>query len=510
MQTEREYFTSEIKAWRKDAELFVRQVLGAVPDRWQSRALRLISNPRTRRLAFKACKGPGKTAVLAWIILWFLTCHYESKVGCTSITEDNINTNLWPELLKWINRSSFLRATFVWTKTQVTRRGNENWFAVKRTWPKTGDSQQQADALAGIHADDVMFVLDESGGIPQAVMVTAEAVLSTLTEALERAGHRAIVVQSGNPTHTTGPLYRACTVDRALWEVITITGDPDDPDRSPRISLEWAREEIRKYGRDNPWVMVNVLGEFPPSSINALLGVEEVERAMRRHYRREVYQYAEKRLGVDVARFGDDRTCIAPRQGLAAFKPLILRQADTVQIATAVAKGFLDWRAAIVLIDDSGHWGHGVVDMLTNSSIPTIPMRGEDKSPDKRFKNLRSFVAFEIAKWVKAGGALPHKPELIPEFTEPTYTFVGGVFVLEPKDKIKERLGYSPDYFDALGETFTLPDAPAGVLEALKKERQGAKVAHDFDPFEMFPELDRDTVGSHLTDFNPFETEIER
>jgi hypothetical protein len=25
-----------------------------------------------------------------------------------------------------------------------------------------------------------------------------------------------------------GPLYRACTVDRALWYVVTITGDPDE------------------------------------------------------------------------------------------------------------------------------------------------------------------------------------------------------------------------------------------------------------------------------------------
>lgn len=500
--TEREFLTSEIRAWKKDANLFVRQVLGVVPDRWQERALRLISNPRTRRLAFKACKGPGKTAVLAWIILWFLMCHYESKVGCTSITEDNINTNLWPELLKWMNRSVLLRAAFTWTKTQVTRKGNDNWFAVKRTWPKTGDQQQQADALAGIHADDVMFVLDESGGIPQAVMVTAEAVLSTFTEAMERLGHRAIVVQSGNPTHTTGPLHRACTVDRALWEVITITGDPDDPERSPRISLEWAREEIRKYGRDNPWVMVNVLGEFPPASINALLGIEDVERAMRRHYTRESYQFAQKRLGVDVARFGDDRTVIAPRQGLAAFRPDIMRQADTVQIATRIARGYFTWKADMVLIDDSGHWGHGVVDMLTHSSVIAIPMRGEEKSPDKKFKNMRSFSAFQLATWVKKGGALPNMPEMVPEFTETTFTFVGGVFMLEPKDKVKERLGYSPDYFDALCETFTMEDAPAGVLEQLRG-RQGA--IHEFDPFAQLEEVRG--AGGHATEFNPYEYE---
>jgi len=58
-----------------------------------------------------------------------------------------------------------------------------------------------------------------------------------------------------------------------------------------------------------------VLGEFPPTSINALLGVEE---AMPRHLRIDQYDWAQKRLGVDVVRFGDDRTVIFPRQALSS------------------------------------------------------------------------------------------------------------------------------------------------------------------------------------------------
>jgi hypothetical protein len=470
------YVAETIRRWRSDARQFVRECIGVLPDPWQDHALGLISKPQTRRLGFKACKGPGKTAVLAWIIWWFLACHVESKVGCTSITEGNIDSNLWPELWKWMNRSAFLKAAFVWTKTTVARKGNPNWFAVKRTWPKSGDAQQQADALAGIHADDVMFVLDESGGIPQAVMVTAEAVLATL-----KPDHRSIVVQAGNPTHTTGPLYRACTTDRALWEIITITGDPEHPMRSPRIDLSWAQEQIQSYGRDNPWVLVNVLGEFPPSSINALLGIEDVEAAMHRHLRPDQFEWAQKRIGVDVARFGDDRTVLFPRQGLAAFRPVQLRHLDTVQIATRIAKGYMDWKAEMVLIDDSGHWGHGVVDLLGHSMVTAIPMRGEDKSPDPKYKNLRSYAAFHKAQWVKKGGALPNMPEIIPEFTEPTYTFtVGGVFMVEPKPLIKARLGYSPDCADALDETFTLPDQPSELMAQITSKRTATR---DFDPY---------------------------
>lgn len=489
--SEHAWLTGQVRAWKLDANLYVKQAFGATPDKWQARALALVSKPETRRLAFKACKGPGKTTVLAWIILWFLTCHYESKVGCTSITEANIDTNLWPELLKWMNRSSFMRATFTWTKSAITRKGNENWFAVKRTWPKSGDQQQQADALAGIHADDVMFVLDESGGIPQAVMVTAEAVLSTYI-----VGHRAVVIQAGNPTHTTGPLYRACSIDKHLWAVITITGDPDDPERSPRISLEWAREEIAKYGRDNPWVKVNVLGEFPEASINALLGLEDVERAMHRHLLSSHYEHMQKRLGVDVARFGDDRSVIFPRQGLASFKPVIMRAARTTDIAARVMVGMNRWRAELALVDDTGHWGHGVIDNLVTAGVPVIGINYAGKANNPRYRNKRAEMWITGAEAIRGGAALPNLPEMVGELVEPTYSFVNGVFVLEDKDQIKERLGRSPDLADAYMTTYALPDMPGEMMERL---RQTHKTRHDADPYAPAEER----AGQVDHDFDP-------
>lgn len=483
------YLTGNINRWKKDALAFVRECIGAHPDKWQAEALRLVSDPSTRRLAFKACKGPGKTAVLAWIILWFLTCHVNSKVGCTSITEGNIDTNLWPELFNWMEQSPFLTAMFTWSTTHVRRRGKAgaNWFAVKRTWPKTGDAQQQANALAGIHANDVMFVLDESGGIPQAVMVTAEAVLANFTEAMEAAGHRAVVVQAGNPTHTTGPLFRACTTDRKLWKVITITGDPDDPNRSPRISLKWAREQIASYGRDNPWVMVNVLGEFPPASINALLGVEDVERAMRRRLDPDTYEWTQKRIGVDVARFGDDRTVLFPRQGKMSWRPTVMRNMKTTQISARVAAGATKWggrgEIPLIFVDDTFQWGKAICDQLGDAGFNTVPVNYSLPAPNPRFKNVRSQMYFDGAEAIKAGAALPYMPELVPELTEITYVFVGGVFQLEPKELFKARLGFSPDLADAYMQTYAMPDVPADLMAKLGLTQSGGRVKRDADPY---------------------------
>ena len=477
-----------LRRWKEHPASMVREEFHAEPDGWQEQALELF--PHSPRLAFKACKGPGKTAVLAWLILNFLATRPHPRIGATSITEGNLNANLWPELAKWIGRSAWFDATFHWSKTAVVHKQHSaTWWAQARSWPKQADTEQQSNALAGLHEDYVMWVLDESGGMPQAIMTTCEAIFSSCIE-----GH---VVQAGNPTHTTGPLYRACSVDAHLSTIVRITGDPLDPLRSPRINIEWAQQQIDSFGRDNPWVMVNVLGEFPPASINALLGVEEVQRAMKRHLRPPDYQWGQKRLGVDVARFGDDRTVIFPRQGIASFRPVIMRVQNTINIAARVAKGFNDWKAELILIDDTGHWGHGCVDSLTNSGYPCIPITASSPAIDKRYKTRRDEIWLEMAKWVRAGGALPDIDELIAELTEPTYTFMGGKFVVEDKDLVKKRLGRSPDLADALAQTFAIPDQPGALMQQIRGRQT---TAHDFDPYASSQD-----GGQVEHEFNPYE-----
>lgn len=451
-----------ILRWADDAVLFVRECIGVEPDAWQLDALRAISRPETERLAMKACKGPGKTAVLAWIILWFLVTRPYSKIACTSITGDNLSTNLWPELAKWLGRSAFLQHVLEWTKTRlVVKEAPEQWFAVARAWSQSADPQQQAEALAGIHADHVLFVLDESGGMPQALMTTAEAVLAS--------GKETKIVQSGNPTSIDGPLYRACVTDRHLWHVVTITGDPDDPKRSPRIKPEWARQQIQQYGRDNPWVKINVLGEFPPSSINSLLGPSDVEAAILRVLPASAYDWAHVQIGVDVARYGDDRTVIFPRQGLQAHQPEVMRHAHgsavSADIATAVMRVCAAFRTRTVVMDATGGWAAGARDLLVVAGYRPIEVQFHAPSPTvdgkpAKYKNRRAEMHFGLSEWVKGGGALPNMPELMGELTTPTYVVrEDGKFQIEAKEQVKERLGRSPDLADALALTFAFPDA---------------------------------------------------
>lgn len=496
---------ARIARWRRDPMTMVREEFHAEPDLWQAEALRAFASTRDRRdfrIAMKACKGPGKTTVLTWMIWNFMACYGDlgehPKGAAVSITKDNIRDNLWSELQKWRGRSAFFTEAFEWTNTRIFAKDHrETWFFSQRTWAKNANAQEQSDALAGLHSKFMLFVLDESGGIPRAVMATAEAGLANA----HLEGAWAKLVQGGNPTHTEGPLYDACTTEAHLWHVIEITGDPDSPRRSQRISIDWAREQIAKYGAENPWVLVNVFGKFPPSSINSLLGPDEVQAAMARQPTPEQYEWAQKRLGVDVARFGDDRTVLYPRQGLWSGIPVQLRHQRTTAIAARVLLAQERWGWELGFIDDTGHWGHGVIDNLHAAGAPIEGVQFHAPAIDPRYANRRAEMWLRMTEWVKTVGALaPSLKELIGELTTPTYTFVKGKFQLEDKDMVKERLGRSPDLADALALTFALPEQPGQVhsfggvpkeARAILTARQRAQQAQaaDWDPLRETEEV---------------------
>lgn len=473
MTPEQTAAVKRIRAWKEDPVLFVRECLGVEPDAWQAKELRAF--PSTQRMAEKACKGPGKSALLAWLAWNFMATRPHPKIACMSISATNLADNLWTELAKWQQRSPYLKQTFTWTKTRIFCNDHpETWWASARAWSQAADSQQQADTLAGLHADYVLILMDEVGGYPDSVLVAAEAALST--------GKECKIVMAGNPTHLSGPLYRASTVDRAMWHVNEITGDPDDPNRSPRISIQWAREQIAKWGRDNPWVMVNVFGQFPPSSLNSLLGVEDVNRAMQRHYKITDYNFAAKVIGVDVARQGDDATVMFPRQGLVAFPPVMLRNADSQQISGRLAQAEDRFRADATFVDATGGWGWGAIDAHRLLGRDPQPVQFSGKPIKSSYFNKRTEMWMEMADWVKAGGALPNLPDLVAELTTPTYCFKGDKILLEDKEQIKERLGRSPDYADALALTFAASVMPRPDSTIPGQDHRPG-LLHEYDPF---------------------------
>lgn len=464
---------ANIRRWRKNPKQFVHEVFGVKLDAWQIEALDYLCSEGyrfERLLMMKACTGPGKSAVLAWIGWWRLVCFAEKGehpkgVALSGEGQKNLRDNLWAELSKWQNRSDFLKSAFTWTAERIYANDHpETWFLAARAYPKDANQEKIASALSGLHSKFPFVLLDETGNMPIQVGQKASQIFTGGTV-------DGLIAGAGNPTSTGHLLYHVSTQQRDSWEVITITADPDDPKRTPRVDIDHARKQIELYGRDNPWVMATILGLFPPGGINTLLGPDDVEAAMNRELDPKVYEWAQKRLGVDVARFGDDRSVIFPRQGLMAFRPEVLRKQDTVEIAACVVKKKLEWGSERDFIDDSGHWGHGVLDnMKAGGYRPTAVLFEAPPFADETCRNRRAEMWIAMSKWVKENGVLPKMPELVRELSAPTYTFVQGKFQLEPKDMIKKRLGFSPDLGDGLVLTFAEPDVPAEMLRNQKSQ----------------------------------------
>jgi phage terminase large subunit len=475
----------KLRRYRKDPVAFVREQFGVEPDRWQVKALMAFASwdRELIRISLQACAGPGKSAVLAWCGWNFLVCYAEEgehpKGAAVSISWDNLKDNLWVELAKWQQKSPMLTELFTWTQTRIYANDHkETWFLSARSFPKGADSETMGKTLSGVHSKYVLFLIDESGAVPPEIGKAAEQAVG---ETLGRGGFCKIL-QAGNPISLDGMLYSASTSND--WHVIRITGDPNDPDRSPRIDINWAKEQIGKYGIDDPWVMSYLLGRFPKTSINSLLSVDEVEDAMNRHLRADEYGYAQKRLGVDVARGGLDSTVIFPRQGLAAFKYVQMRGANGPDVAARVMEAKGKWGSEMEFVDDTGGFGSSVIDSLQMAGFTPNGIHFSGKAIKERYFNKRSEMWHEMAEWVKRGGVLPKCSRLKKELTAVTYTLKNGKLALEEKDQIKKRLGFSPDIADALALTFALPDMPARTeYERLDRSNKANKVKHEWDPF---------------------------
>jgi phage terminase large subunit len=469
-----------IKAWRADPVQFVRDCFGVTPDAWQVDAMQALggqANP-SRQLVMRACTGPGKSATLAWMGWHRLACFAAKgehpKGAALSITADNLKDNLWAELAKWQSRSPFLSHAFQWTKERIYAKEHpETWFLSARSFAKDADAEAIGRALSGLHSQFPFVLLDETGDMPTAVGRAAAQIFTGSPE-------DAAIIQAGNPTSTNGLLYQSCMAEASSWTVITITADPKDPKRTPRVSVEHAQKMIDTYGRDNPWVMATILGLFPPGGFNTLLGAADVDAAMARFYRDDELGDAPIILGGDVARQGDDSSAIARRRGRQAYPIRDMRIPDV----TLVAEQFVLERdkqdADAFFVDGTGGYGAGVVDVMRSKGHQVSEVQFAGKAGSPRYFNKRTEMYWLLAEWVKAGGALPKDRELKEELCSTTYAYQNDQFRVAEKETIKKVLGRSPDRADALALTFAFPVAPRNPFKSMMPK---GKPGREYDPY---------------------------
>lgn len=392
-------------------------------------------------IAIRSGHGTGKTAFAAWLMLHFLVCRPYCKIPCIAPVGPQLKSNLWPEVHLWIRRSPFLGELIRWQAEKIFFReaGGHEWFAIPRTVNVKASPEEQAETLAGIHADNMMVVVDEASGVPDPVFRPLEGGLT---------GPVNFVLQIGNPTRASGFFYDSHTKNRQDW--LTLHWNAEDSELVERSQIE---RMARKYGTDSNAYRIRVLGEFPLASPDCLIPLDWVMKAVDRDL--IVEPSMPKVLGIDVARYGDDKSIIVRRQGPIVQALSEFDKLDSQELACWGMREIQESEADCAAIDVIG-WGAGTYDILNGMApCPVLPVNvAEGAANPEQFSRLRDELWWQVRERFQAGTiSIPPDDELIGELTVIKYNFSRTAkekIKIESKQELRDRGIASPNRADAV------------------------------------------------------------
>lgn len=462
------------------------------PEKWQADLLHAASQHRIDnyyrkamgfdykvwRSAVASGHGVGKSAEVAWIIHWLMSTSMDTRGVVTANTAGQLQTKTWPELGKWYNMA-LNKHWFVWTSSSY-------YYA---RYPEDRQKNYKVDALtvapenteawAGLHNETgvVFIIFDEASGIDHALWDVAEGAFTD--------GEPFFFV-FGNPTQPDGD-FADCFIN-----------DPDgrwwkrhvDSREVTHTNKAHLNDIIKRNGLDSDFVRIRVLGTFPTKAYDGYIAPISVTEAMQREL--HVDSGVALVLGVDVARYGDDETVVAFRQGTDArsIPWRSWRGKDTVASALLIVELINEYKPDAIIIESIGP-GVGIIDLLRSWRYKVIEVHpGAPSTRPAEFANARAENWSRMREWITVRGCVaPTDGELFQQLTAIRYTLTRdeSALLMESKKSMKKRGLSSPDRADALMLTFahniSRRDAKTAAARGGGGSTQTGKV--DYNEFDM-------------------------
>jgi hypothetical protein len=430
--------------WRREPAVFVKQALGVTPEEWQEEALNNVRD--FNRIAIRSGHGVGKTAFLAWVIIWWLLTRHPARVACTANTAAQLSDILWGELDKWVRSlpDGFRQLLELKSEYLTLIEDPKQSYAVART-----ARRETPEAFQGMHSPNMIFIVDEASGVDDIIFEVGRGSMSS-------PGAKTIL--TGNPTRTNGYFYNSFHSMKAFWKTMAVPCST-----SRQVSQEYIEECKEEYGEDSNAFRVRVLGEFPIEGDNVVIPLHLVESAVTRDIQPVE---SEEVWGLDVARFGDDRTALAKRKGNTLVEKVKWwKNKDLMQTCGAVVAEYNEAKPkpSCIFVDVIGI-GAGVADRLSEQGLPVAGVNvSESPAFGEKFMRMRDELWWNARDWFRnLDVKIPDDGALLAELTLPTYNFTSaGKLKVESKDEIKKRtaktassMGKSPDLADAFCLTF--------------------------------------------------------
>lgn len=423
---------------------FVKELLGVDHiEEWQEELLKALDSGVTKA-SIRSGHGVGKTAVCSWIALHFLTFRDDVKVVVTAPSADQMKDGLIPEINKWIGRLPvWMQDSYEILSDRISRKPNQvNNFISFRTARK-----EKPEALAGVHAEHVLIIVDEASGVDEVIYETGQGALST---------EGALALLIGNPTNPSGFFYKTHTELSDIWWTRRVSCED-----STRVSKRYIMQQARTYGVDSREYRVRVLGEFPESGADAVIPRGFVDPAVNR-YDDDTEMGKGIMWGIDPGR-GGDPTGFVERSANMVTEATELKYDDLMSTVGWVKNRWdrtPDLYKPVQIYVDSIGLGAGVADRLLELELPVTHVNvSETPSMSDRFVNLRAELWYAVRDWFESREVSINCPnnveKLVNELVSVNqkYTSLGKV-QLESKEEMRRRGIKSPNLADALALTF--------------------------------------------------------
>ena len=282
-----------VERCRRDPLFFSRHVLGGEQP-WAGQARILAALRDRKRVAVRSGHGVGKTWTAARAAIWFLYSHPHSIVLTTAPTHRQVRSILWAEIRRQV-RGARIPLGGRMTETRLVL--DDDWFAL-------GLSTDEPERFQGFHAEHLLLIFDEAPGVPEDIYEAARGLLTS---------RHARVLLIGNPVSPRGPFYDAFR--NPLWHTFHIPCTACPNVTAGRViypklvTAEWVESQRQEWGAESPTFRSRVLGEFPEEADTQLIPLAWLHAAQERALNCPA-PGSNLVIGVDVARYGADRTVI--------------------------------------------------------------------------------------------------------------------------------------------------------------------------------------------------------
>lgn len=481
-------------AWRKDWNKFAYEVLGSRLDQEQRDIVDSVQHNKMTAVASGTARGKDYVSAVTCLCFLYLTPVFKdgklianTKVAMTAPTDRQVKNIMVPEIRRLLRNAPFLPG--ILTGHDI-RTQYEEWYL-------TGfkASSDNTEAWSGFHAVNTMFAVTEASGISQTTFNAIEGNL--------QGNSRLLLVF--NPNVTSGYAADAMKSDRfskfrlsslkaenVVSKKIVIPG---------QVDYDWVLDKVKTWCtpildtdfnegegdfhweggiyRPNDLFRVKVLGMFPKASEDALIPYEWIELANNRWLEMKNDGFIPQkacRLGVDVAGMGRDSSILVPRYGNFVSEFIAHQsagRADHMHVAGLMTK-FVRIPTTKAFIDTIGE-GAGVYSRMQelghkntfSCKFSEGAAKLHDITNEYTFANMRAYCYWALRDWLDPKNgfypALPPCEQFMEEATCIKWNFTSaGDIQIEKKDDIKKKIKRSPDYIDALANTF-YPHDDSGI-----------------------------------------------